>query len=83
LSAEDNDYFYFEGVSKVTLVVHKAYQPKDGRNQSGGIFIAKNGSGAKYPGGVFVDWDDGKMLQLVTLDTDFFGAEGRFWHYQN
>ena len=83
LESEDSDYLYFEGASKITVVTQKTGQPQDSRDLSGGIFIAKQGSSSQYLGGAFIDWDNGKKLLLVTFDSDFFGAEGRFWHYQN
>jgi hypothetical protein len=82
LEAEDSDYLYYEGVEKIVLVVQKGYGQPEGRPQKGGIFIAKNRSASVNPGGAYVDWDDGKKLLLVTLDSDFFGVEGRFWHYE-
>ncbi len=81
LEAEDNEYLYYRCASKIVAVVQKAGQSEDGRPLDGGIFVAKAGSNARYQGGGYIDWDNGAKLLLVTLDSYFFDAEGRYWHY--
>ena len=82
LRAEDNNYLYYECQEKIHLVVQKAGKQADGRYMKGGIFIAKPQTNASYPGGAYIDWDDGKKLLLVSFDSDFFGFEGKCWHYE-
>ncbi|BEU02161.1 hypothetical protein OAG1_09610 [Agarivorans sp. OAG1] len=81
LSAEDDEYWYFQAPSVIEMAVLEGGNVVGGKKMPGGLMLAKDEL-ATVPAGAYIDNETDSKILVLKMGRDFMALKGEKWQKQ-